>query len=772
MTKEFVHSVTGYRLTEKATQVAQSYTEDSAVKMFRPNELRSRKHWLNLTLAIVVGTVVFGLTTKLATASGVSPDPGAMHSNSESTQDQDEAPDEKSKERIVKGPWRSPRTATGRAPIEDLVPPNTKALVVIRDFDLLGERLEATQFGKIFAQEELKPVVDEVRRKLEKNLTDANQQLGFSIEDIRGVRTGEVGFASLLPAPEGHAVAAIADVKGNEDAARDLLARVSKNLVDDRKAKELEQLAEGNARISQFKLPIEKGEAFADLVFFTLSAGFVLASDNEETIRSLVRSVNDNQPPEFVPLAGLKTFRGIRERVRTNTDGTDDSDIRWYVEPFGLSDAVRNSIQPGERSKHYANYLKRQGFSAIKGMGGTLVFSRDSFDVLHRTFIYAPNQSESQAEGGERFELAARALALSNVPASRLAPPKWIPPSTATYFATHWDILRAFDSIGTLVDDIVGSEGSFDRMLQGLKNDPMGPRVDLREEVFTNLESQVVLYSDIVRPIELNSERMMVAIPIKNSDTVREAIAKIMAVEPGIVVHEIAGQTVYEKDLAKLEQENSDPGIPDVDIFNDPLAEPKEEIETEESLAGWNTYTVTDEHLLVGNNLEFVKSILTEEVSAKSLAESDDYKQIAKALDALAGEEASIIQFGRQDEVLRVTFELLRQGKMPESQSLLGEFLNRQLGTGEPGVLREQQIDPESLPQEENAYDQLVAPYIGPSGWRCITDSNGWLVIGGMLPKEQAVKTETRDSDDESANETTSNSSDGNSAGNNPIRGN
>ena len=53
------------------------------------------------------------------------------------------------------------------------------------------------------------------------------------------------------------------------------------------------------------------------------------------------------------------------------------------------------------------------------------------------------------------------------------------------------------------------------------------------------------------------------------------------------------------------------------------------------------------------------------------------------------------------DEAVRPVYELLRQGKMPESETLLGRLLNRLMtppDDEDEGILREQKIDARQLP--------------------------------------------------------------------------
>jgi hypothetical protein len=116
------------------------------------------------------------------------------------------------------------------------------------------------------------------------------------------------------------------------------------------------------------------------------------------------------------------------------------------------------------------------------------------------------------------------------------------------------------------------------------------------------------------------------------------------------------------------------------------------------------------------------------------LASSLDYQQVMGVLQRLAPGEYCALHFGRSDEEMRPTFELVRQGKMPESKTMFGKFLNNLLTTEkerDDGELREQRIDGSSLPSFE-----AVRRYFGPHGRITRSDPDGWLITGVVLNKE------------------------------------
>ena len=83
-----------------------------------------------------------------------------------------------------------------------------------------------------------------------------------------------------------------------------------------------------------------------------------------------------------------------------------------------------------------------------------------------------------------------------------------------------------------------------------------------------------------------------------------------------------------------------------------------------------------------------------------------------EVMNKLAPGERSGWAFGRSDEECRPTFELIREGKMPQSKSMLGKLLNKILTTEEEqkqGVPRQQRINGANLPEFET-----VRRYFGP----------------------------------------------------------
>jgi len=73
---------------------------------------------------------------------------------------------------------------------------------------------------------------------------------------------------------------------------------------------------------------------------------------------------------------------------------------------------------------------------------------------------------------------------------------------------------------------------------------------------------------------------------------------------------------------------------------------------------------------------------------------------------------------------------LIRQGKMPESEAMMGRLINAILGAGQPDVDRTQRIDGTNLPPFDT-----VRRYLGPGGMVVGVESEGWFFKGVLLHK-------------------------------------
>jgi hypothetical protein len=297
-----------------------------------------------------------------------------------------------------------------------------------------------------------------------------------------------------------------------------------------------------------------------------------------------------------------------------------------------------------------------------------------------------------------------------------------------------------FEHARTLVDAIAGDEGFFEDLLASIKDDPKGPQIDVRKEFVAYLGDKVTVLSDHTFPITPQSERMLVAVEVTDEEAVLRTIHKALDSDPDARRLNVEGHTVWEF-LDKQDDATDDLQLTIDGI--DPIGEaaPAEQDEVEERILRNSAITVARGQFIVATQVELLRRILAERAENDRLSLSEDAQLVTEHLLRLGAGRDSLRSFVRTDEEYRPTYELIRQGRMPESESVLGRVLNRMLGPEDEDMLREQKIDGSRLPDF-----QAVRRYLGPAGMYSRTETDGWFLTGVVLDKHTTYLDEGTDS--------------------------
>jgi hypothetical protein len=478
----------------------------------------------------------------------------------------------------------------------------------------------------------------------------------------------------------------------------------------------------GDHEMVIYDLPRQRGEALADHVIRVLVDDLLVIGNHEAVCQQILQRYLAGGAGEE-SLAQLPTYRRVMERVQSEAGGMAPQ-IRWFIEPFGYTEVLRAAqVGPRKRRKDMLAILKAQGFDAVQGLGGWVHLATDEHEILHRTFIFAPGQPGDVS----RFQLAARMLEFPNH--QQWSWPNWIPRELSTATSFRIKSREAFENSRTLIDAIAGDEDFFEDLLASIKDDPNGPKIDVRKDFVAHLGEQVTVISDHTFPITPQSDRMLVAVAVDNESAVRDTVHRALVSDPDARKLEVEGYTVWEivdhKDEAAPDLTLSIDGI-------DPVGQPPAaEDEEEERILRNSAITVAHGQFLVATHVELLRRVLAQLPDDDRLALSEDVQLVDTHLRRLGAGEDSLRSFSRTDEEYRPTYELIRQGKMPESESLLGRCLNRLLGPEDPDVLRQQKIDGSRLPDF-----QAVRRYLGPAGVFMRSEQDGWYVSGLLLDKQ------------------------------------
>jgi hypothetical protein len=504
-------------------------------------------------------------------------------------------------------------------------------------------------------------------------------------------------------------------VTGRGDAARSLLAKVDAEL--SKRGAKRTAVTSGGVALTVYDIPPQAEKDIARKAVFFLHQDMLCAADSYQEAEEMIARFG-GAPGNC--LADVKAYQEIMRQCAAEA-GNLGPEIRWFVDPFGYARAARSLLpkdSPALRGKDFINIFESQGFDAIEGVGGYVnlaVFG--AFEILHRTVVYAPPASEG-------YRLAMRILKFPNGDNLEVQP--WIPRKLASYRTFNFDLLNAYDHFGTLFDAIAGYDNAFNDVIEGLETDPYGPQLKVRDGLMAHFGTRVTLVTDYDLPITTKSERFLFVINLKNEDAVAATIDKMMEHDPNAAAREFQGKKIWEVLPAQEE-------VPTLEIPLEPVT-PAEDAEgkkdTAMSTASW---CVTDGHLLVASHLSFLETVLADKAESETLRSAGDFQEIGSAMNQLLTGDVAARCFVRTDEAYRPTYELLRQGKMPESETLLGRVLNRLLTSPEDeeeGVLRKQQIDGRQLPNFE-----MVRRYFSPLGTVVRSTDAGWFVVGATLSK-------------------------------------
>lgn len=533
------------------------------------------------------------------------------------------------------------------------------------------------------------------------------------------------GDVSEAPAP----VESASDEPANDKPAAgddDSAETTSEILTEDAAADEPAVVEESDTEEADADAGLVVEKSSARQAFYCLTGNLLVVTDDLEVLKGILgRKVGDTDDS----LADLKPFQIVMERCAMDY-GEIAPQIRWFLSPLGYAEAARAATPAKQRrkGKSILEVMRNQGIGAIQGLGGLADFSSEGYELIHRTVVYAPKP----------YEKSMKMLVLPNQ--SEFTPQDWVPRDIATYTTLYFDILNAFDHFGPLFNELFGqgAQGIWEETKESLKLDPNGPQVDLRGDLIIYLGQRVSMLTDYRLPITTTSERLLFAIEVTDAEAVAKALEKLLKDDPTVKRREKAGHVIWEIVGEEVQPPKMDfdfGGVPPVAPAHPPKKkdDPWEDEEEEERkpLLPNAAVTVCKGHLFVASHIDFLLKIIAPEKEPGLLRDDVDYQLVTAEIEKFEPKEKCFRFFSRTDEEYRPTYELIRQNKMPEGETMLARMLNVLFGEGKKGTPRAQKIDGSQLPEY-----QVVRRYLGPAGMQISSEKDGWFLKGFTLSKE------------------------------------
>lgn len=604
---------------------------------------------------------------------------------------------------------------------EAVLPNTTQGVVIVADGPQLAEQWQTTQLAKLLADPVMKPFEEDLLRQFEEEWTGARERLGLTLDDIRGVSSGEISLSLLRMQTGEGAVVLLMDVTGHLNEANAFLAKVGTRLQAE--GAKQSAMTVGTTNVTVFLMPKEQPTGPDRYAYYCVANDTVVASDKLEAIQTLLPRLADPAAAAATSISTVPAYQTVLTRCRADLPEGHAPQIRWFIEPFGYARTIRDSVpaDPNAPEEDTFDVLKSLGFMAVQGVGGYVDVGSNGFEMVYRTFAYAPKPFEKGMKMCEFTDVFKQTTQMD------FTPPTWVPRDCAKSSIGYIDPLAVFDNVETVFDQVVGRgiSGVWNDTKESIKSAPNGPQVDLRAELFEQLTGQVVCVIDYEKPITPESERMVLAVQVKpGSETaVEKVVGKLVEGEEDVVIMEFEGHRIWKTEI-KVEDEAED------DPYSGGLFD--EEEEPVEPLLPDTAICVSNGYIYIASELEFLKEILRARPDARAqLGNTIDFQIVQLAINDLAGDSDVFLKsFARNDEALRPVYEMLRQGKMPESDMMLARALNALMPPKEGQELREVRVDGSKLPEFDT-----VRRHFGPSGMFGACEQDGWFFKGFILAK-------------------------------------
>ncbi|MBM4003208.1 MAG: hypothetical protein FJ295_07975 [Planctomycetes bacterium] len=570
------------------------------------------------------------------------------------------------------------------------VPETTLFLLSTDDFQNVSGGWQASSWGRMLNSSQFDPLRAFLASKQSASLLNIEPWLGLNWEKL-GEFQGAAGLAYVAEDRKGGWVLFLS-LEGNEARVDDCL-RVAQAYFGKQKAKIRKETMEGHEAtvVEQKRSPA----GTAEMRVFLKTDRWLLIGDSLEGVRIAAR------PPGAATLAQSAPYRDVRALMEERFEAATGN-IDWFLRPLELwaaIDSAPKNRRKGEKDVRAA--MRKMGFRAVQAAGGVARVDKDQ-PLEYQGAILAPGA----------YRDAMKMLEL--MPIENTNPPAWIPADTAFYLSASWDFRVAMRAIGLLFSEIdsPGAETAFEDALDGLAQEVDGPRVDVRKEIFDQLDPQFLSLTrydpsiaDKQNPIGKRS--MWVCSP-KETDRMRKTITRLLKNETNVGVRE-AGD-------ASLWSSNNGLGI---------LADqaPIQGILCAESL------------LLISSTSDDLRPLLGKRETERPLVDSEAYRGFQRRCADWRADDACVRQLGQPEFVMRPLLDALASNQPLQDAAMPVRMLRFLLIGDYQGEL------PDKLVPRFEQFDVIPAPLAGLA-WREPDKGGGSAANRGFTMRGAVINTQ------------------------------
>ncbi len=612
----------------------------------------------------------------------------------------------------------------------DVLPGSLAGLVRVPNVPRFCDAWDKTRIGQLLDDESMQPYIEAQRERTLNYLESFGSKVGLRPQDLYEIASGEAVVAWLPFENDKRrpfALCVIADIRGLREKADQAVAKIDEDLQAG--GWQRSELNHRDQTIRVYNNKPKPGQLKVEQIAIALDDTRIIAADRDSVVTDLLDAIAGE--PKSDPLSTDDDFKTVLSRsgqaIRAPLEqGGGIISGEWFARPFQMGRIIRESLEIDRGNDvDILKLLENQGFDAVKAAGGVFSIAGNRYDVLHRGWILAPPTTEKP----DRYEQAARMLQFPNVPSVDI--PAWVHGEAASFNRLNLKIEETFWASESLINEALGDE-IFRDIIDGIRDDEDGPQIDIAKNVLPNLDDQVIVITDNTVPADLRSERMLIAIRVSDADAIKTAIRKAMEVEPDAKLL----TDLPETEIWRVQRDGKNEDF-DEDLFKDlDLGFEDEEIDEPPPLLDHWAIAMVDQgtgsdspYLMFSNHSDLLTLIAKRirDGSDDGLAGQPSIRQVVESLKDLGCQTPAFDRAVRMKLSLRAKYELLRQGKLKDSGSVLASFYRRFLEA------EDEEEDPDPLEADTLPPIEKIERYLSEGGSYFETTNDGWSMTGFLL---------------------------------------
>ncbi|MEZ6064609.1 MAG: hypothetical protein R3B90_02625 [Planctomycetaceae bacterium] len=398
--------------------------------------------------------------------------------------------------------------ATDTVATAKLLPPNVLLYVNIPNVNEFYERFSETGMGQMVHDPALADLRAEVMRKFEEASAEAEEEIGMPLSDVLTIPSGQVAFAMLQPPGQQLGVVMLMEVGDGQARLDELLEKAEAEIEEQGELTRSSDEFEGTEITVWTNENAGPNEPFKSLTYFVKDNTFVVGSGVELMEAVLVRWDGDHDRT----FANDETFAYILDRC--SPDGPDSTVASWYFNPLGLFKSGMQAAGPevAMQSAMVMGFLPVLGFDRLKGMGGTLDFNTEEFDMVSHSVIYVKQPTTG----------VLRAL---ECPVADLTPPKFVPATTSNINVVNWDVQGAYTAVQETWDFFT-APGTFDNMMDEAEESEEGPGIHPKQDFIDLLTGRIHLIQELPKDFNNPEQRMVFLFGVNDQQRMEEVLSR------------------------------------------------------------------------------------------------------------------------------------------------------------------------------------------------------------------------------------------------------